>query len=87
MMSTSDVASATPPDRLIVRGGSTLEGTIRIGGAKNSVLKLMAATLLAAGDQALGDGIEQIAAGGGRRVREHGHREACGQAAPAARRQ
>jgi UDP-N-acetylglucosamine 1-carboxyvinyltransferase len=35
---------------LIVRGGSSLEGTIRIGGAKNSVLKLMAATLLAAGE-------------------------------------
>jgi len=49
-MSTSDPASETPPDRLIVRGGSTLEGTIRVGGAKNSVLKLMAATLLAAGD-------------------------------------
>ncbi len=37
-------------DRIIVRGGERLEGTIPIGGAKNSVLKLMAATTLAEGD-------------------------------------
>ncbi len=49
-MSVPDHDPAAPPDRLIVRGGSTLEGTIRIGGAKNSVLKLMAATLLAPGE-------------------------------------
>lgn len=46
--------SATPgpgatDQRLVVVGGSALEGTIRVGGAKNSALKLMAATLLAEG--------------------------------------
>ena len=35
--------------RLVVTGGGPLEGTIRVGGAKNSALKLMAATLLAEG--------------------------------------
>jgi UDP-N-acetylglucosamine 1-carboxyvinyltransferase len=43
----------TPPDAhdpvLRVRGGGPLEGTIRLSGAKNSVLKLMAASLLADG--------------------------------------
>ena len=42
-----------PPDAcdpvLRVRGGGPLEGTIRLAGAKNSVLKLMAASLLADG--------------------------------------
>ena len=36
-------------DALIIRPGRPLEGDIVIGGAKNSVLKLMAATLLASG--------------------------------------
>ncbi len=36
-------------DRIIVRPGGPLAGTIRINGAKNSVLKLMAATTLAEG--------------------------------------
>jgi UDP-N-acetylglucosamine 1-carboxyvinyltransferase len=35
--------------RILVRGGHALAGTIPIGGAKNSALKLMAATLLAEG--------------------------------------
>ena len=43
----------TPPDAhdpvLRVHGGGPLEGTIRLSGAKNSVLKLMAASLLADG--------------------------------------
>ena len=34
-------------DRLIIKGGATLEGEIRISGAKNAVLPIMAATLLA----------------------------------------
>jgi len=34
-------------DRLIIKGGATLEGDIRISGAKNAVLPIMAATLLA----------------------------------------
>jgi UDP-N-acetylglucosamine 1-carboxyvinyltransferase len=38
-----------PVDRIVVRAGERLSGTIRIGGAKNSVLKLMAATILAEG--------------------------------------
>jgi UDP-N-acetylglucosamine 1-carboxyvinyltransferase len=36
-------------DRLLVTGGRRLEGTIRVAGAKNSALKLMAAALLAQG--------------------------------------
>ena len=36
-------------DRIEVRAGGPLEGTVAIGGAKNSVLKLMAACLLAEG--------------------------------------
>ena len=34
-------------DRLVIRGGATLQGEIRISGAKNAVLPIMAATLLA----------------------------------------
>ena len=34
-------------DKLIISGGKTLEGEIRISGAKNAVLPIMAATLLA----------------------------------------
>lgn len=36
-------------DRLLVTGGARLEGSVRISGAKNSALKLMAAALLAPG--------------------------------------
>ena len=36
-------------DRLLVSGGARLEGSVRISGAKNSALKLMAAALLAPG--------------------------------------
>ncbi|HEX2030553.1 MAG TPA: UDP-N-acetylglucosamine 1-carboxyvinyltransferase [Actinomycetota bacterium] len=36
-------------DRLLVTGGRRLAGSVRIGGAKNSALKLMAAALLAEG--------------------------------------
>jgi UDP-N-acetylglucosamine 1-carboxyvinyltransferase len=36
-------------DRLLVTGGARLSGTVRISGAKNSALKLMAASLLAPG--------------------------------------
>ncbi|HEX6262403.1 MAG TPA: UDP-N-acetylglucosamine 1-carboxyvinyltransferase [Actinomycetota bacterium] len=36
-------------DRLVVTGGRRLEGAVRISGAKNSALKLMAASLLAEG--------------------------------------
>jgi UDP-N-acetylglucosamine 1-carboxyvinyltransferase len=40
---------ASSDARFLVRGGATLRGDIRVNGAKNSVLKLMAATLLAEG--------------------------------------
>src|SRR5216117_698380 len=36
-------------DRLFVTGGARLEGSVRVSGAKNSALKLMAAALLAPG--------------------------------------
>jgi UDP-N-acetylglucosamine 1-carboxyvinyltransferase len=36
-------------DLIIVNGGAPLEGTVNIAGAKNSVLKLMAASILASG--------------------------------------
>src|SRR3954471_11265026 len=35
-------------DRILIRGGVPLSGTIRIGGAKNAALPLMAASLLTA---------------------------------------
>ncbi len=38
---------------LVVRPGAPLAGTARVGGAKNSALKLMAATLLAEGEHVL----------------------------------
>ena len=40
-------------DRLFVDGGARLAGTVRISGAKNSALKLMAASLLATGVSSL----------------------------------
>ncbi len=39
--------------RFVVRPGPALQGTVRVSGAKNSVLKLMAATLLAEGEHVL----------------------------------
>ena len=40
-------------DRLLVTGGTPLSGSVRISGAKNSALKLMAAALLASGPSVL----------------------------------
>ncbi|MDP9387709.1 MAG: UDP-N-acetylglucosamine 1-carboxyvinyltransferase [Actinomycetota bacterium] len=40
-------------DRFVVRPGSPLAGSVRVGGAKNSVLKLLAATVLAEGEHVL----------------------------------
>ena len=40
-------------DQFIVSGGGRLEGTVKVDGAKNSVLKLMAASLLAEGTTTL----------------------------------
>ena len=36
----------SPEEKIIVHGGKPLHGTVRIGGAKNAVLKMMAAALL-----------------------------------------
>jgi UDP-N-acetylglucosamine 1-carboxyvinyltransferase len=36
-------------DRIVIEGGARLEGEVRIGGAKNAALPIMAATLLAPG--------------------------------------
>ena len=36
-------------DKLVIEGGLPLQGTVRISGAKNAALPLMAATLLAPG--------------------------------------
>lgn len=40
-------------DRLVVRPGGPLQGSVRVAGAKNSALKLMAATVLAEGEHVL----------------------------------
>ena len=40
-------------DRFLVSGGARLHGEVSVGGAKNSVLKLMAASLLAEGTTTL----------------------------------
>src|SRR4051812_6797099 len=42
-----------PVDCIVVRAGAPLSGAIRVGGAKNSVLKLMAAAIMAEGTYAL----------------------------------
>ena len=42
-------------ERIVVRSGRPLEGTVPVAGAKNSVLKLMAATLLAEGSYRVGN--------------------------------
>jgi UDP-N-acetylglucosamine 1-carboxyvinyltransferase len=51
---TSEATRLDPPvrpateteQRVIIRGGNPLNGTVRVGGAKNAVLKMMAAALL-----------------------------------------
>ena len=42
-------------ERLLIRGGQALEGDIRISGAKNAALPIMAATLLADGPSLIGN--------------------------------
>ncbi|MEJ5914992.1 UDP-N-acetylglucosamine 1-carboxyvinyltransferase [Pseudokineococcus sp. 1T1Z-3] len=46
-------------DRILVTGGAALEGSVTVPGAKNSVLKLMAASLLASGPTVL-EGVPRI---------------------------
>ena len=40
-------------ERLVIRGGRRLEGTVSISGAKNAALPILAATLLAEGRSVL----------------------------------
>jgi UDP-N-acetylglucosamine 1-carboxyvinyltransferase len=42
-------------DKLIIRGGHPLSGDVRISGAKNAVLPILAATLLADGPMSIGN--------------------------------
>jgi UDP-N-acetylglucosamine 1-carboxyvinyltransferase len=42
-------------DKLVIRGGIRLKGTVEIGGAKNAALPIMAASLLAPGEHYLGN--------------------------------
>ena len=42
-------------DKLIITGGATLDGEIRISGAKNAALPILAATLLAEGPMIVGN--------------------------------
>jgi UDP-N-acetylglucosamine 1-carboxyvinyltransferase len=42
-------------DKLIIRGGAPLEGDVRISGAKNAALPILAATLLADGPMTVGN--------------------------------
>jgi UDP-N-acetylglucosamine 1-carboxyvinyltransferase len=46
----SEVIGRLLLDRLVVRGGKRLKGTVKISGAKNAALPIMAATLLAPGE-------------------------------------
>ena len=47
------MAAGTEEPRLLVRGGRRLAGQVTVAGAKNSALKLMAASLLAPGTSVL----------------------------------
>ncbi len=40
-------------DKLVIKGGNRLVGSIKVGGAKNSALPLLAATILAGGESSL----------------------------------
>ncbi len=54
------MSEAVPGDRFLVSPGAPLEGTVHVGGAKNSVLKLMAACMLAEGRHVI-SGVPHIA--------------------------
>src|SRR5215211_5038036 len=53
-----------PVDRIVVRAGAPLSGAIRVGGAKNSVLKLMAAAIMSDLLAALGLDVTLLPAAG-----------------------
>ncbi len=67
-----------PSDQIVVRRVGELRGTIDVPGAKNSVLKLMAATILADGTYELSNvpAIVDVAEHGrtARRDRDHARR-------------
>ena len=42
-------------DKLIITGGATIDGEVRISGAKNAALPILAATLLAEGSMTVGN--------------------------------
>lgn len=44
--SQNDAVQAAAEQKIIIRGGKPLRGTVRVGGAKNAVLKMMAGALL-----------------------------------------
>lgn len=49
MNAAPSIRQPDPSDLFVVRGGNPLRGTVRLSGAKNSALKLMAAALLSEG--------------------------------------
>jgi UDP-N-acetylglucosamine 1-carboxyvinyltransferase len=49
----SDTQTLPSMDALVIRGGARLNGTVRVSGAKNAALPLMAATILAPGEHVL----------------------------------
>ena len=59
------------PERLRVQGGARLAGSVRVSGAKNSALKLMAAALLAPGRSILHDVPDILDVGYMARMLEH----------------
>jgi len=65
------VADPRTPERFRVQGGVRLSGTVRVSGAKNSALKLMAAALLAPGHCVLHDVPDILDVGYMARMLEH----------------
>jgi UDP-N-acetylglucosamine 1-carboxyvinyltransferase len=49
----TDTQTLPSMDALVIRGGARLNGTVRVSGAKNAALPLMAATILAPGEHVL----------------------------------
>jgi len=52
-LAVTDTQTLPSMDALVIRGGAPLQGTVRVSGAKNAALPLMAATLLAPGEHVL----------------------------------